>query len=677
MTELEVARAALDEGSWQAAADALARVDPATPESLELRATALYGLGDFDGTVATWERIHAGRCAAGEIREAAHAAVMVATFLLIDSGLMSPIRGWLGRARSLLTGLPEGPTHALVEAVGAYERFFCGDVLAAGLAAERAGRLGEAHGVPSALAISRTLRARLLVVDGRVEEGLAALDEVGVLLMSGEVDDLTVGMMLCEIICAAQSLAMPELAREWTDVMEHWRHGAAIGGINGRCRVHRAELLRLSGPCEAAEAEALAACDALRPWMRRELGWPLVELGTILLRKGDLAGAEEAFLSADARAWSPQPGLALLRLAQGDVSTATAMITGAVAHPPDLPWKERPPVGDLRLPAFLDAQAEIAQAAGDAAGCSAAAERLTAIAERYPSRGLRACADLAGARALLLAGDPLAARTLALAATTGWADLGAPYEAAVARVVAGDAAGVAGDAAAAATCWRAAHRAFTEFGAAGRAADALGRLAPRPSPPTAAPHACFQRDGAVRRVAFAGAEVVVADLRGLRYLERLLAAPGRELAALDLVAHENGGDRPAQSGLPALDDEAKASYRRRLAEVDDDIAEAEERGDATRAELARLDRQYLVAELSRAVGLGGRTRLVGSDAERARTSVFRAIAYATARLDERLPALGEHLRRSVSTGTWCCYRPDPLAPVVWDVGAVVSTRSRQ
>ena len=666
MTPLLEAQASLDAGSWQDALDALGSVDPLTPEALELRATALYGLGDFDRTVATWEELHQLRCAQDDHEQAARAAVMVAMFLLIDSGLMSPIRGWLNRARAHLADVPEGPTHALIEAIGAYERFFCGDVVEAALRAERAGVLAAKHDVAPALAISRTLHARLLVIDGQVEAGLSALDDVGTLLMSGEVDNLTVGMMLCEIICAAQSLSMPELAREWTDVMERWRHGAAIGGINGRCRVHRAELLRLSGPCEAAEAEALAACDALRPWMRREFGWPLVELGTIRLRKGDLEGAEESFLAADALAWSPQPGLALLRLAQGDVATASTMIADAVTRPPELPWKERPPSGDLRLPAFLDAQSEIALAAGDTATCVAAAERLLAIAVRFPSRGLAASAELARARAHLLSGRYDDARARAAASSTAWADLGAPFESAVARIVEGDAAAAAGSRSAAESAWRAAHRALVDFGALGRAEAALARLGEKTSPtPGRSPGATFRREAGVRHVDFAGAVATLPDLLGLRYLEQLLASPGRDVAALDLVAHEHGGAGPRQSGLVVLDDEAKECYRRRLVEVDEDIAEAEAMNDPARADLARRDRDYLIAELGRAVGLGGRDRLEGSDAERARTSVFRAITYATRRLDQAHPLLADHLRRAVSTGTWCCYTPDPLAPVEW------------
>ena len=88
--------------------------------------------------------------------------------------------------------------------------------------------------------------ARITIFNGDVELGLSMLDEVGALLMTGEVDALTTGMMYCEIICAAQGLMMHDRAQEWTEVMERWRHGAAFGGINGRCRVHRAELLRMS-----------------------------------------------------------------------------------------------------------------------------------------------------------------------------------------------------------------------------------------------------------------------------------------------------------------------------------------------------------------------------------------------------------------------------------------------
>ncbi|WP_323794011.1 hypothetical protein, partial [Nocardioides sp.] len=233
----------------------------------------------------------------------------------------------------------------------------------------------------------------------------------------------------------------------------------------------------------------------------------------------------------------------------------------------------------------------------------------------------------------------------------------------------GDAAAALGNRPAAETAWRAAHHALVEFGALGRAEAALARIDPlgdatTPTPGRAAV-ATFRCEGGVRLVEYAGTSAALPDLLGLRYLERLLAAPGREVAALDLVAHEHGGAGPRQSGLVVLDDEAKECYRRRLAEVDEDIDEAEAFNDPDRADLARRDRDYLVAELSRAVGLGGRDRLESSDAERARTSVFRAIAYALKRIEAVSPLLADHLRRAVSTGTWCSYSPDPLAPITW------------
>jgi hypothetical protein len=168
---------------------------------------------------------------------------------------------------------------------------------------------------------------------------------------------------------------------------------------------------------------------------------------------------------------------------------------------------------------------------------------------------------------------------------------------------------------------------------------------------------------------------VLPDLKGLRYLERLLASPGQELHALDLVAAESapdaldGATRVDSSGLLVLDEVAKAAYRRRLVEVEEDLDEAVLTNDLAREEVARRDRDYLVDELARAVGLGGRDRRTGGSAERARTSVTRSLRYALARLSTEHPDLGAHLSRRLRTGTYCCYEPDPLSPVTWRLGA--------
>lgn len=639
-----------------------------------MRAQAAYGVGELELSIGSWEDLYSRHLRDGAESEAAWAAGMVAMFLMIDTGLMAPVRGWLRRAARLAGDDPTAPARAVVAMTRSYERVMCGDPVGALAAAALAIDLGERLDVPAAVTIGRTATGRILIAEGRVAEGLDLLDEVAVQLMSGDVDPLTTGMMYCELICAAQGLAQHDRAREWTEVMERWRHGSAYGGIHGRCRVHRAEILRVTGPSDLAEAEALGACEELRPWMRREFGWPLVELGNIRLRRGDLDGAQEAFLAAHEHAWCPHPGLALLRLAQGDVATAAALVADAIEHPIEVPWKERPPFGDLRQAPLYDAQAEIAARAGDVATLSVAAAALRDVAERYPSPGLAAAAALATAREALMVGDSDAAIAASSGAVAAWADLAAPYETASARVVLGHAHELAGHRGQARMEWEAAMAGFAGFGAPGQVAwvrELLeGREAEVPpvEPPGRAVSATFRRTGRSRSVCFRGREVLVPDLVGFRYLERLLAAPGREFHVLDLVAVEQGTLRTPDVGLPVLDDEARASYRRRLSEVEEDIAEAEALDDLGRLELAQRDRDYLVAELTRAVGLGGRARTVGGTSERARTSVARSLRYSLRRLGEAHPDLGAHLDRTVRTGTYCSYDPDPLTPVVWEVG---------
>ena len=114
-----------------------------------------------------------------------------------------------------------------------------------------------------------------------------------------------------------------------------------------------------------------------------------------------------------------------------------------------------------------------------------------------------------------------------------------------------------------------------------------------------------------------------------------------------------------------LDERAREAYRRRLAEVEEDIDEARAMNDVARCELAESDREYLIAELRRDVGLGGHQRSTGSSAERARTAVTRSLRYALARLAEHHPVAAAHLQQHLHTGTYCCYTPDPIAPIDW------------
>jgi hypothetical protein len=273
---------------------------------------------------------------------------------------------------------------------------------------------------------------------------------------------------------------------------------------------------------------------------------------------------------------------------------------------------------------------------------------------------------------LLADGDAAGAEESLSEAVRLWNVVGAPYEAARARMSLAEAHTACGSE----------HRALLERRAARAILDGV-EAPPRPTPAEGAPverpsGGIFRREGDYWTVVFDGGTVRVRDLQGMRYLARLLAEPGREYHVLDLVAAETGRGTQADDGraadLPSsgpgdagelLDARAKEAYRRRLAEIDADIEEARADGDDERAARADAERDFLVRELARAFGLGGRARRAGSASERARAGVTRALRQAIARIAEHHPQLGEHLGRTVRTGTYCAYLPDPRTPAEW------------
>jgi hypothetical protein len=221
-----------------------------------------------------------------------------------------------------------------------------------------------------------------------------------------------------------------------------------------------------------------------------------------------------------------------------------------------------------------------------------------------------------------------------------------------------------------------------------QAAQAGGPSPAEPAAGAAAPEASsnvFRQEGEYWTVAYQGAVVRLRDAKGLRYLARLLAQPGREFHAADLEAAEGqpapaapvgprgraeGGELTVRPDLgdagELLDATAKAAYQTRLEELRAELEEAEGFNDPARAANARQERDFLVDELARAVGLGGRNRRAASHAERARLNATRAIRAAMANLARAHPSLGRHLAATIRTGRYCSYIPDPRAPIVWE-----------
>ena len=217
-------------------------------------------------------------------------------------------------------------------------------------------------------------------------------------------------------------------------------------------------------------------------------------------------------------------------------------------------------------------------------------------------------------------------------------------------------------------------------------ARALGEAQPTEAEPpraeAAAPARGLRRLGDAWEVTGGAAPFHLKDAKGLHHLARLLARPGHEFHALELVGGTAPGAssaREVDAGLevrssgqddagPALDAQAKAEYRERITELREEIEEAESFHDPERVSRAREELDLLSQELSAAVGLGGRDRPTGAASERARVNVTRALRTVIDRVAEHDEGLGHHLRTCVRTGTFCAYEPGPGA-TRWNLGS--------
>jgi AAA ATPase domain len=174
----------------------------------------------------------------------------------------------------------------------------------------------------------------------------------------------------------------------------------------------------------------------------------------------------------------------------------------------------------------------------------------------------------------------------------------------------------------------------------------------------------FRRAGAGWTLTYAGRTVRLPDAKGMGDLAVLLSRPGRPVPAAELVALSGGGRHARAMGAdPVLDEQAKQAYRRRLQDLDREVADAEDQGDPGRVERARSERDAIAGELAAALGLGGRGRGLGDPAERARKAVTERIRYSMARVARAHPELAAHLEASVTTGSSCAYVP--AEPVTW------------
>jgi class 3 adenylate cyclase/tetratricopeptide (TPR) repeat protein len=431
------ARQALDRHAWHEAFDLLRRADAEgelSAEELELLGGAAWWAGDMDACISARERAYAAFLEAGDPRRAA----MVALWLVRDHGNRlagAQAAGWFRRAERLLENDSDGVAIGYLEMMRGRAAHNEGRFDEAVPLVERAVDIGARFGDRDLQAVALMYQGMATVGRGDVDDGLALLDEATVAAVSGELSPNVTGMVYCNMISTCQELAEYRRAGEWTDAAKRWCDRQAISGFPGLCRVHRAEIVRLRGAWAEAEQEARRACTELMDHgLPAFAGDGFNEVGMIRMRMGDLAAAEQAFVQANELGRDPQPGLALLRLAQGKVDAASALIRRSLEETSE----------PLQRAQRLPAQVEIAVAGGDLEAAERGAAELEEVAERYRSDALLAAA--AGARArLLLEREPDAAVQPARRSFQLWRQVDAPYEAALARVTLGLAYRIRGD----------------------------------------------------------------------------------------------------------------------------------------------------------------------------------------------------------------------------------------
>ena len=479
MAPLDDARAAAARQAWRAAYAAYAEADSQalTAADLEGYGEAAWWSGKLDEAIAHRERSYAAYTAADD----ALGAARIALALCWDHegrGSFAIAGGWLASAERLLADLPESPEHGRLMLIHALHAMFAeGDFARAVELFDEAFELAKRVGDRDVQMLALSGKGRSLIKAGEIDKGLALLDEASASAMCGDLRAHSAGLVYCITISSCQDLGDFRRAAEWTEAANRWCDTLDVTGFPGACRIHRAEALRLRGDWSAAEAQAVAACEELHDFDRMITASGHYEIAEIRRRRGDFAGAEEAYRVSNEMGREPQPGLSLLRLAEGKVDAAVAGITRTLQDAAQPLFRFR------RLPA----QVEIAIAAGDLRTARAAADESEQIVDSYKIGNRRAPAfdaivHFSRGQILTAEKDWDGAIAALQRARDAWQGVGAPYETARARMLLGTAYTRSGDEHAGAEELEGALATFERLGAhveVARIKEVLGRVEAR------------------------------------------------------------------------------------------------------------------------------------------------------------------------------------------------------
>jgi DNA-binding CsgD family transcriptional regulator len=434
------------------------REEPLEPEDLERLATAAYLIGNAGESAAAWARAHHDHLKRGEDARAVRCAFWLA-FGLFSHGERARAGAWVERGRQLLAvGQEECVECGYVLLPGAYESFLKGDVPGSYAAYCRAAEIGERFADSDLIALARHSCGRVLIRMGEITRGVAMLDQAMVEIEGGNLSPLVVGDVYCSVIEGCLEVFDLRRAREWTAALTQWCESQPdLVPYSGQCLVRRAEILQLHGVWPDAVEEARRACERfLRGPDQPAAGAAFYQRAELHRLRGELDEAEAAYRQASRYGRNPQPGLALLLLARGQIDAAKASIGGAATDAKSSATRSR----------LLPAVVEIALAAHDLAAARQAADELARIAGDLGAPLMHAAEAQARGAVLLAEGDAQGARTVLRQAWTTWQELEVPYEAARVRVLIGVACRNLGDPAGAEMEFDAARWVFQQLGAA-------------------------------------------------------------------------------------------------------------------------------------------------------------------------------------------------------------------
>ena len=459
--ELARGRRCYETRAWADAFDSLSLADKQAPlgvDDLELLAMSAYLIGRDEEFFKILDRAHSAHRTAGETARAARCAFWLGLCLLLK-GETGRGTGWLAGARRLIErDKADCVERGYLLLPTAEQHLGADDYDTAYATATDAVEIGDRFDEADLVACARHIQGRALMGQRQVEEGLALLDEAMIAITAREMSPIMTGLIYCSVIDACQQVYALARSREWTDALAQWcEDQPQMVAFTGTCLVHRAEIMQLHGAWPDAIEEARRACERFSQGSGQQPpAAAFYRQAEVYRLRGEFGEAEEAYRNASQRGYDPQPGLALLRMAQGRIDVASAAIGRVVGATTDPLQRTR------LLPAYI----EIMLTVGNIEDARDACRELADIAESFDTGALGAMAAHAQGAVELAEGDARSSLGSLRRAFEAWQQVEAPYEAARVRVLAGLACRALGDDEGAALELDAARTVFEELGAA-------------------------------------------------------------------------------------------------------------------------------------------------------------------------------------------------------------------